>query len=119
MDAFRQAVANMNHAFLLSKTGCGIREGSELLNNANRAVIRAMREKYGKAYLGTINGTDGIREWTPSMELFNFCCDFCMPWPDRRLEWLICQWNEEKKLSVLSEIHRRLAFVDAKLLLWS
>lgn len=119
MDTLENAVQEMNIAFLRARTPCGIAEGCSELNDANRAVILAMKEQYGDVYLVSVNGSMGIRKFNPMTPLTNFCCDYCVPVYDEEAAHLIERWNENYSADVLNKLYHRLETLGARMLIWS
>lgn len=102
---------------------CGVFEASESLNDANRLVIRAMHTCYGSVYLGYINPVQdtngvGLVEYT-RQELYNSCCDFCVPTYDEELESEIQQWRRQMDMDCLERIHQRIDKLHGVLMIWS
>lgn len=119
MDRLTEAINEMNNMFLRAKTPSGVAEGIKELNDANRAVLVAMRQKYGSVFLVTINGGAGVRKCNHSEKAENFCCDFCLPVYDEKLAELIRAWNSKMNPSVLTALYTRLKELDAVMLIWS
>lgn len=119
MNKIEQAVAKQNEMLCRARTPCGIEEGYEELNNANRAVIEAMKDQYGEAYLVSVNTDEGIRRYEDTSQLTNFCCDWCSPYTSEKLKRLIRTWRASSCIQILTELHQYLSTIGAKPMVWS
>lgn len=119
MKRLAEAIDSMNKVLLRAKTPAGVYEGVDELNDANRAVLVAMKQKYGSVYMVKINGKEGIQEYVSPEAARNFCCDYCMPIYDEKVAQLIRSWNEDLSVAVLLELYSRLKALDAVMLIWS
>ena len=119
MDKLTDAINEMNNMFLRAKTPSGVAEGIKELNDANRSVLMAMKQKYGSVFLVTVNGVEGVRKCNYPEKAENFCCDFCLPAYDEKLAELVRAWNDKMNPSVLTALYSRLKELDAVMLIWS
>lgn len=123
-----EAKNQVNHQIIMNLRDrryflCGVLEGAEDLNDANRRAILSMQAAYGGVYLGKINPKEnekfgGIELYT-DQRLYNFCCDFCIPAPDRIVIDLIQKWNTTPNLRVLHAIYNRIEELNGIVFVWS
>lgn len=126
--SLREAKEHQNKVYLASMREpqspvYGVSEGVEALNNANRKIILSMRASYGSVYLGNVNPgigtkTVGLRKYE-GQELFNFCCEFCVPAYDEILDKKIREWNETQDRTCLNRIYQRIEKLHGVILVWS
>lgn len=88
----------------------GIKEADSKYNDLNREEIEAFRQKYGRAFLGTINiwgekeraaviaGTRSVYTEYEGGPVKNFACTFVVPTPDEKLAKMIRAWNGDESL---------------------
>lgn len=119
MNGIEQAVVKQNEAFCKARTPCGVAEGYEELNNANRELIEAMKSQYGDVYLISIDTDEGIRRYEDISQLTNFCCNWCSPCISEKLKRLVRTWRESACIQVLTELHQYLKALGAKPMVWS
>lgn len=102
----------------------GLYENSADVNDANRELILAMKEVFGNVYLGNINSSlsiiPGLKKYEGEF-LYNFCCDFCTPVYDEKLDTLIELWNETGRVKhgILDAIIKRVENIGGKFIVWS
>lgn len=123
-DKLHEAKRNANVQLMNSMRldGCGVIEGQQNLNDANREVIIAIDKAYGAVYLGKINsdiiGPAGLRKYNGE-ELTNFCCDFCVPVYSEELEKLIQQWGQEPDIKYINKILSIVLELEGVNLIWA
>ena len=105
-------------------------EADSSLNDASRAVIDAMREKYGKICLGQFNPSHKNPQtidvlWIPKMfPTMNFEADFVIPKYDHQLARMLVdrlsKYTDMKADSVnITAIQERIRELGGELLTWS
>jgi len=86
-----------------------LREPDDVYNDLNRQLIEAMKLMHGTAFLGNVNfygenhklvalGEKSVYEEYTGQPLYSFCCSFCVPAADKKLEELIRGWNADDTL---------------------
>nr|WP_325212966.1 hypothetical protein [uncultured Oscillibacter sp.] len=110
-----------------------LREADDVYNDLNRQMIEAMKLMHGTAFLGNVNfhgedhklvalGEKSVYEEYTGQPLYNFCCSFCVPTADRKLEELIRAWNADDTLPQnrvkVDEIMDRIKAVGGINLIW-
>lgn len=99
----------------------GLREADEVYNGLNREMVKAMKLRYGKCFLGSVNRTgDGeiLVEYV-GQPVYNACCDFCVPEKDETLEALIREWSEKKLVKTLDEISEHIKKMGGRNFIWT
>ena len=109
-----------------------LREADETYNDWNRKKIDALRQQYGKVYLGCINyyndkrekvaaGGDIYEEYTGGM-IPSFYCGYVVPTPDQELQKLVQAWNGCNSLpapsDIVDKIFDRVEKIGGAHLLW-
>ena len=87
------------------------------MNDANRDLIRAMGDYYGKVYVGSINGAVSLAQYSGE-KIYNFAYDFCVPGYDGQLDALLQQWKGSHDIRQLDAIYERIRVLDGHILLW-
>lgn len=93
----------------------GLKEGDDYYNDLNREIIRAMKMKFGKCFLGKVNFDGEEREAVSSgaksplveytgQKVYNFGCAFCIPEENDQLAALIAEWNRKADVDSISVI---------------
>ena len=116
-------IAREQDDYVMAKGGfAGLFEADETYNNFNREIIRAYGKKYPGAVMGFYNGQAGqdvcfaeIPE--TDAQLYNFCCDFVIPYADNVLHDEIKRWREGD-LSALRRIFDRVTAIKGSYFLW-
>lgn len=107
----------------------GLREGDETNNDMNREIIEAVKLRYGKAFLGSVNLYGEQRERVASGEgspleeygrqkLYNFCADFVVPNDDMELAAMIRRWNGGGESELVERIVNRVQELGGVNLIW-
>lgn len=117
----------------------GLREGDGCLpeadasvNNASRAVIQAMHNEHGQAWLGKINlhgderhgGHPVICKWDGGL-VYNFGAEFVLSYFDAELQRLIQERDDAPYTSVAADVPRvnaimaRIKSLGGVLLIWT
>lgn len=127
-------IKEMQNAYIAASGGVlEIRESDDTYNDSNRDLIEAYKEKYGSAFLGSINfygdrresvvsGEKSVYEEYTGQPVYNFGCDFVVPTKDEKLEALVRDWNSGKSryngVSVIDTIMDRIQELGGSNLLW-
>lgn len=107
----------------------GLRESDETNNDMNREIIEAVKLRYGKAFLGSVNLYGEQRERVASGEespleeygrqkLYNFCADFVVPNDDMELAAMIRRWNGGGESELVGRIVNRVQELGGVNLIW-
>jgi hypothetical protein len=116
---------------LFQSCGGRIPEANSELNDLQRAKISAVRDRYGKAYIGCVNhyGDERVAltadtvftEYNGQM-VYNFGADYIVPVADRELAEMIVLWNGDgatKLPYLIKRITDRIETIGGHNLLWS
>lgn len=109
----------------------GIKEADEIYNDLNREIIKAYKEKFGSAVLGSYlyYGDEAERiktglespytEYTVS-SLGNFSCNFILREEDSQVTELICLWNSSYAYrgKIFDELVARVEALGGRMLIW-
>lgn len=110
----------------------GVREADQSYNDLNRELIDAVRQKFGKAYLGNINYYDekrkevaaggSIYEEYTGGTVYNFACAFVVPAPDVEIQQFVRMWNSSNSLpadsSIIDKIFDRVEKIGGINMIW-
>ena len=86
----------------------------------NTKIIQAMKDRYGKVYLGNINALkaeDAIVEYT-GQPLYTGCCNFAVPVLDPELVDLVNTWRKDQKYECIKKITERTGKISGENILW-
>jgi hypothetical protein len=97
-------------------------EADRRTNQISRAIIRAYKSN-GKAYVGKVNGYEGMTEYK-SGKVHNFKYDFVVPCADADLDSLLRAWNttsfyDMTKTGMTYTIYDRINDIGGTYLTWS
>jgi len=104
MTRLEEAIKKQNNYLIRIGDPINLLEADNEYNDMNREVISAFKEHHGKAFLGKNNYYDDERtavangEKSPyevyiGQKIYNFGCDFCVPFEDAELQEMIRRWN--------------------------
>lgn len=99
----------------------GLREADEVYNGLNREMVKAMKMRYGKCFLGNINlrpGAEPLVEYT-GQRVYDCEYSFCIPERNADLEQLIFEWNRESKVKTLEQIQKLVKKLDGHDFIWT
>ena len=107
--------------YVLKNGGFGnILEADDSYNEMNTKIIQAMKDRYGKVYLGNINALkaeDAIVEYT-GQPLYTGCCNFAVPVLDPELVDLVNTWRKDQKYECIKKITNRTRIINGENILW-
>lgn len=112
---------------------CGflsLKEGDDYYNDLNRELIRAMKMRYGKCFIGKVNFDEDERsaiaagEKSPFVEyagqkVFNFGCAYCIPEESDQLAALVAEWNRDGNAKTVSAITEFIEKLGGFNLIWT
>lgn len=107
----------------------GIREADDAYNDINIKIVSAMKKRYGRAFIGSINfsGAERIDVCAGRMSVFKEyygqrlytgCCQFCVPEKDQVLEVLIRRFNDEGSKVDTKQIFDRIEELNGEPIHW-
>lgn len=128
----RLALARKKRREYVSLTGgwLELREADDTLNDSNRDIIQALRDAYGRAFLGNINfydeqrqriveGKESVFEEYTGQIVYTATADFVVPAADEKLEELIREWNEKSGPGLVDKITSRIDQLGGEHLIWT
>ena len=96
----------------------GIKEADDILNDSNREIIEKYKELFPDAVMGKYTG-DGDIFKKPEGRLYNFCCDFVLPGPDKDVEANVLKWREKTDYIALNNAINAIGKAGGQILIWT